>query len=159
MRLEKTTNVASTRELVVGASLGNLNTIEVSEESQVFEWSFGLTWELQLIANDGEDFLSNSFIRAGKGKVINLAQQQNLDTIEDSLIDGRIMSSRLEVQWSRVENLVNVLLESQGAFWMTLKSMEHRKHFRAINVFASLLKIPFSILVINANKGGDARCW
>jgi len=61
-----------------------IEAVEVLKQAKVLEWGLRFRWQLWVFADLIIETLGHVFIRASKGKIINLAQQEYLSTLESS---------------------------------------------------------------------------
>jgi len=120
MGAENSVDVVVTGEDNAIIVLLDVKSIEVREEAQVFERWRSLGGELKALANEGINALSKGFIGASKGKVIHLAKQQNMFSINDSRVDGAIMGGALKSKLRGLQNGVDVGFPKATRFRMSL---------------------------------------
>ena len=65
----------------------NVDTIELFEKAKILERRFSFIRELQLRADDGADVLGCILMFTGNSKIIDLTQEKNWVTVDDSTID------------------------------------------------------------------------
>ena len=94
---EDALDVSATRKGDGGRRLLNVDTVVVVDEAEIFEWRCVFGGVLEFGPDDVIDFFGDVFVIAGEGKIVNLAQEENFVAFVVSMIDGLIMSGRLEV--------------------------------------------------------------
>ena len=99
MRLKDTINIFCRRDGDKGGRLLDLDTIIVINEAHVSERGFVFPRESEASANDIIDSFGDFLIRASKGKIINLAEEKNFDTVKRRRIDRAIVCGAFEVQF------------------------------------------------------------
>ena len=80
MRFKDTINVLCCRDGDKSGGLLDLDAVIIIHEAHVSKRRFVFTWKSKTFADDVIDCFSNVFIRASKGKVINLAKKENFNT-------------------------------------------------------------------------------
>ena len=75
---------------------------------------------MKLSADDVINFFGNGFIMAGEGKIINLAQEENLVAFEDGVVDGFIVCGRVELEFVGRKDGVDVRFPEVTGFGVTL---------------------------------------
>lgn len=92
MCAQHTVNVACAREDNAIRILGNIDTIEITEETKVAERGFGFAGQLERKAKKTININGEVLRWCGKGEVIDLAEEENGGAIIDAMVDGFIMS-------------------------------------------------------------------
>ena len=121
-------NVAFTGDDDAVIVLVDVQTIEVGQEAEVFEWWGVLGRELEALANAVVDALSEGLVGTGKGEVIHLAKEQDLFTIKGGRVDRSVVSGVAKLEFVGLKNGVNVGLPEATRFRVALESMEYREN-------------------------------
>ena len=110
-----------------------------------------------MFANDIIDSLGNVFVRAGKSKVINLAEEENFDSTKRSGVNCTIMCGALEVELGREEDRIDMTFPELSRFRMSLEGMQDWEDFGAVYFSASFPKVPVGASIVNRHVGRNHR--
>ena len=75
MRAENSGEVALTRDFDSRRRLSDVHTIEIRNETKVFERRRGLGWKLKTLTDDTINFFGDGLVGTGKSKIINLTEE------------------------------------------------------------------------------------
>lgn len=132
-------DVVGTREDNAVVELGDVDTIEIGNQTEIAERGRRFTGELQLQTNLLVERDSNRLRGGSKGKVVNLAQEQKRGTKVRTRINGAIVGSGAEAKGGGGQNRVDVRFPEATRFRVTLESMLDREDIGAVkgNAMAS----------------------
>ena len=88
----------------------NVNAVELGEEAKVLERWVVFRGELEAFAEAVVELDGNGFVRAGEGKIINLAEEEDAFSIDDGGVDGFVVGGVAEAKLIRLEDAVDVCL-------------------------------------------------
>ena len=156
MALEESTEVGLGREFDVGRSLFDVVAIEGVEDTLLSEGSDLFIRELQALADEVVDMLGNFGIAAGKGEVIDLANEEDLFAKEFSVVNVFSMSGTLETKI--IEDGSDVKFPEAACFRVALESMVNRESMIVGNVDVESIFVPFAECGIQTQEGGCSWC-
>jgi hypothetical protein len=111
-------------------------------------------------ADDVVDIISGGSGRAGNGKVINLATQENRSGAKFmGNINIAFMGGVVEIQFGCSEDGIDMLFPETATFGMSLKGTSIGDNERTIQGDAKTMLIPFCEDVVNGEESGSLGAW
>jgi hypothetical protein len=128
--------------------------------TKVFKGGVRFTRELQVSADNFVDIISGGSGRAGNGKVINLATQEDRSGAKFmGNINIAFMGGVLEVQFGSSEDGIDVVFPETSTFGMSLKGTSNGDNERMIQGDAKTMLVPFREDVVNGEESGSLGAW
>ena len=76
----------------------------------------------------------NILIETSKGQVINLLEEENLDTTKHGKVNDTVLSGAFEIKLEGKDDGIDVTFPKFDQLWMALEFLKNRKHLGAINL-------------------------
>ena len=153
--LEKATDVGFSGKFNVGGCLEDIVAIVVSEKAEIFKRDHSFIGALKLGTNVVIDLLGKLLGFAGNGKVIDLANHEDVLAVNGSSVDILLMGSVGEAKFRK--DAVDVVFPEDTRFRVTLECTENRDDQGAVEFDTSALFIPFGKGIINFEESGFGR--
>ena len=97
-----------------------MDSVIVVNEAHVSKGRLDFTRKSETLANDVIDGFSDVFVRASKGKVVDLAKEKDFDATERGGVNRAIVRSAFEVKVRGEENRIDVAFPELSRFRVTL---------------------------------------
>ena len=99
MGLQEAVDVRRTRDFDIVSGLQDIDTIKLGCKALIFKRDCLFLRLLEKFADPGINFISDDRVGSRKEKIIDLAKDQDLDTIINALIDVRLMGGVGETEF------------------------------------------------------------